>query len=376
MKIKAGIWDTVRIDKDFPGLKKVCGYYVFDEDIESENEIQVELWAGLVVLGAIRTPSLYARSTIQADTIEAGNINVNGDLDAVEIKASGSVSVSGKLTARNGNVEADKEIRARGEIRAEKGSVISGRYVISEKGIVAGGEIKAGLGIKAQNYISAGTDIVAEQGVQCEGNIEAGENIKAGGSIVSGQEIKACKGDIISGRGITAGHRITAGNMISAQNQIFSGVSADGLWDGKISCRKLESGDVRYGKLFEKEDCVDLIMCAERDIEAENKRIFRAQKCIAIWKNPDKIVATAEFLSGKPELEKTGEKHRLIIPAGSRVRIKDVPREEAEKLVKNPSRGEKYTIIEKNVSDLMEEKKKLMEQLEQLNQMLEATQTC
>ena len=97
------------------------------------------------------------------------------------------------------------------------------------------GSIEAGWGIKAGWGITAGRGITAGSGIEAGEGIEAGCGIKAGW-------------------GIKAGLTIICNAELAAKFNLFAGVCT---WrettddDRKITCGRLASGKVAYGKLVE-----------------------------------------------------------------------------------------------------------------------------
>ena len=132
----------MKINKDFPGLEDMGGWYKYTGDIITKESIEIRI--GLVV---------------------TGSINAGGSINASEwITAGGSITAGEWITAGR-SIEAGEWIKA-------------GRSIEAGEWITAGRSIEAGEWIKAGRSIEAG------------GSIKAGEWITAGGSITAGEWIE------------------------------------------------------------------------------------------------------------------------------------------------------------------------------------------
>jgi hypothetical protein len=147
------------------------------------------------------------------------------------------------------------------------------KLVIVTGSIQADGSIKAGDSIKAGGYFQAGDSIKAD------GYFEAGDSIKADGYIEAGGSIKA-GGYIQAGGSIEAGDSIQAGLYItckelSAKLRIFAGLC---LWkipdesETVITCEKLISGTVSYGRINIVEAKKETPSCAGKVVEIDGKK--------------------------------------------------------------------------------------------------------
>ena len=187
----------MKIDKNYKGLVKEDNRYVFNGNIMTTENLEIDLDMSLYVTGSIKV----ADYIIAGEDIEAGEF----------IKAGWSI-------------EAGESIKA-------------GEFIEAGEFIKAGWSIKAGEYIKAGEFIKAGWSIEAGGSIKAGGSIEAGESIKAGGS-----------------SGIVAGLSITCKNSLSFGLKAFAGICS---WrdiadeEKTITCGKLEGGTVEYGILKE-----------------------------------------------------------------------------------------------------------------------------
>jgi len=138
----------MKIDKNYKGLVKEDNRYVFNGNIMTTENLEIDLDMSLYVTGSIKV----------ADYIIAGE-----DIEA-------------------------------------------GEYIKAGLFIKAGEDIKAGWSIEAGGSIEAGESIKAGWSIEAGGSIEAGESIKAGGSsgIVAGLSI-TCKNSLSFGLKAFAG---------------------------------------------------------------------------------------------------------------------------------------------------------------------------
>ena len=199
----------MKIDKNYKGLVKEDNRYVFNGNIMTTENLEIDLDMSLYVTGSIKV----ADYIIAGEDIEAGEF----------IKAGWSI-------------EAGESIKA-------------GEFIEAGEFIKAGWSIKAGEYIKAGEFIKAGWSIEAGGSIKAGEFIEAGESIKAGGSIEAGESIKAG-----GSSGIVAGLSITCKNSLSFGLKAFAGICS---WrditdeEKTITCGKLEGGTVEYGILKE-----------------------------------------------------------------------------------------------------------------------------
>ena len=181
----------MKIDKNYKGLVKEDNRYVFNGNIMTTENLEIDLDMSLYVTGSIKV----------ADYIIAGE-----------------------------DIEAGEYIKA-------------GWFIKAGGAIIAGGYIKAGEYIKAGLFIKAGEDIKAGE------YIKAGWHIRAGGAIIADGSIKTG-----GGYGIVAGLSITCKTTLSSGSRLFAGTCCwkeirDE--DKTVTCGKLENGTIEYGILVE-----------------------------------------------------------------------------------------------------------------------------
>ena len=179
------------IDKKFKGLVKEDFRYVFYGNIETTEDLEIDLDMGLFVTGSI----------------EAGRY----------IKAGRSI-------------DAGESIKA-------------GEFIEAGESIEAGGYIEAGEYINAGWYVEAGEFIEAGRYIKAGWSIDAGESIKAGGYIEAG-----------GSSGIVAGLSITCKGTLSFGLKAFAGICSwreISEEEKTITCEKFNGGVVEYGILKE-----------------------------------------------------------------------------------------------------------------------------
>ena len=150
----------MKITKDYQGLTRAeNGDYVWDGDLISEEDIEIELGNCLVVHGNVQARALKCATSLLADrSIRAGE----GITVGFAITAGGDIRAGGYISAI-WSIRADRSIRA--------GTFIVGWEIRAGMGITAGGDIRAG------RDICAGRDIRAGTFIDCENRIFAGTNI-------------------------------------------------------------------------------------------------------------------------------------------------------------------------------------------------------
>ncbi len=210
----------MKITKDFKGLKYVGGHYEYNGDIETTEDLVIELDSWLYVTGSIEA----------GWSIEAG------------------------------------------------GSINAGEFIEAGRSINAGGSIEAGWSIKAGGSIEAGWSIEAGRYIEAGGSIEAGRSINAGEFIEAGRSINA--GGYY---GISAGLSITAKATISCGLKIFAGICTwrdINNSEKTITCSRLLSGKVEYGILKETGDEKKKIVIDGKEIEISNESYEALKKSL------------------------------------------------------------------------------------------------
>ena len=148
----------MKIDKNYKGLVKEDNRYVFNGNIMTTENLEIDLDMSLYVTGSIKV----ADYIIAGEDIEAGEF----------IKAGWSIEAGGSIKA-GGSIEAGESIKAGGSIEAGESIKAGG-----SSGIVAGLSITCknslSFGLKAFAGICSWRDITDEEKTITCGKLEGG----------------------------------------------------------------------------------------------------------------------------------------------------------------------------------------------------------